>query len=123
RLVDLGVLLLAVLHLVLADVLGPTLQPGVDLLLLGLAVGDEHVGERGPGTGTVGRAVAHLAQEGLEEPVIVQDEVDDVTGHGAGDVEVGHGAIIAAGPGPPRPGSGTPVSPSSAPARPGAPRS
>ena len=67
-------------------------ERGVDLGLLGLAVGDQDGGQGAAGRLAVGRGVAQLAQQVLEEAVVVQDEVHDVAGGRAREVEVGHGA-------------------------------
>ena len=67
-------------------------ERGVDLGLLGLAVGDQDGGQGAAGGLAVGRGVAQLAQQVLEEAVVVQDEVHDVAGGRAREVEVGHGA-------------------------------
>ncbi len=77
RLVPLGVLLLTVLGLVLGDRV-PAAQPGVDVLLLGEGVGGVQRGERAAYGVPVGRAVAQVAQEGLEAPVVVEDQLDHV---------------------------------------------
>ena len=77
RLVALGVLLLAVLGLVLADrALAPQLR--VDVLLLGLGVRDVQGCEGAAHGVAVGAAVAQVAQEGLEAAVVVEDQLDDV---------------------------------------------
>jgi hypothetical protein len=73
------VLLLAVLGLVLVDgVLAAQLR--VDVLLLGLGVRDVQRRERLTYGVPVGGAVAQVAQQRLEEPVVLQDQLDHVTG-------------------------------------------
>ena len=77
-------LLLAVLGLLLVDrVLA--LELGVDLALLGLAVRDEELGDLPAQHVAVVLVVAQLAQQGLEEPVVVEDQLDDVALLGARD--------------------------------------
>ena len=77
RLVALVVLLLAVLGLLLVDrVLA--LELGVDLALLGLAVGHEQLGDLLAQHVAVVLVVAEVAQEGLEASVVIEDQLDDI---------------------------------------------
>ena len=82
-LVTLLVLLGAVLGLLLVDrVLALELR--VDLALLGLSVRDQQLGDLVTQRVTVVLLVAQLAQEMLEQAVVLEDELDDVTGGGGG---------------------------------------
>ena len=96
-LVALVVLLLAVLGLLLVDrVLA--LELGVDLALLGLAVRDQQLGDLLAQGVAVVLLVAQLAQQGLEEPVVVEDQLDDVALLGArdrGGVRVRHALNVS----------------------------
>src|SRR5690606_24542542 len=71
----------------------------VDLLLLGDGVRHVQCRERAAYGVAVGRGVAQLTQEVLEEPVVGEDQVDDVTLGGATQVEwrgvrCGHGRVL-----------------------------
>jgi hypothetical protein len=86
RLVALGMLLLAVLGVMLADgVLAP--QRRVDPRLLRLGVRDVQRGERLARRVAVAARVAQVAQQRLEAPVVVEDQVDDVARGGATEVQ------------------------------------
>ena len=75
-------------------------QLGVDLLLLGGRVGHEHLGEGPSRRGPVGVGAAAEAKEVLEQPVVLEDAVEDVAARRAGDVDlaVGHRPIMAENP-------------------------
>ena len=95
RVVPLGVLLLAVLGLVLGDRV-PAAEPGVDVLLLGDGVRGVQRGQRAAYGVPVGRAVTQVAQEGLEAPVVVEDQLDHVALGRPAQVDSGvcHGAEV-----------------------------
>src|SRR3954453_20437748 len=89
-LVALGVLLLAVVLLVLSDgVL--TAQRRVDLVLLGLRMGDVEGGEGVQRRLPVGTAVAQPAQQVLERAVVGEDQLDDITRGEPGELVRGGG--------------------------------
>jgi len=50
----------------------------------------------------VGGAVSQVAQQPLEAPVVLQDQLDDVALHGAAEVDGGvcHGGAVPVGGGP-----------------------
>ena len=56
---------------------------------------DEHLGQRVAGRGAVGVVAAGLAQEVLEEAVVLQDPLQHVAVRRPGDVDLGLGGGLA----------------------------
>ena len=69
-------------------------QLGVDVLLLGVGVRDVQGRERLPDRVAVAAAVAQVAQQRLEAPVVVEDQVDDVALDGPAEIDGGHGRNV-----------------------------
>jgi hypothetical protein len=77
------VLVLAVLRLVSVDGLR-AVQRGVHLLFFRLRVRDEHPGQHGAQPRAVLGLVAQLAEQLLEQPVVVEDQFDESPRAGRG---------------------------------------
>ena len=71
-------------------------QLRIDVLLLGLGVSDVQGGERLAHGVAVGRGVPQVAQQRLEESVVLQDQLDDVAGDRPAEIDGGAHALPVA---------------------------